>query len=461
MIAATLFYFIEALLGYLLVKRIAPNLNIYLSLGLSFTLGSGLLVFLLFILSVCGLPLNSLAIVIVSLASVFLSLILSLKRVPCMLKDLREITDTVVAKYTFLEILLFAAASVLLLSVLFQAVTTAFNMNDEFSYWGVAAYRIFSSGTVNLKNIIFTDFEKYPLYLPINAAIPSILRGYFSENFSRMATFITLPFLLLLMFGAIKDLGLKYKENILFMILIVTSGRIFTRFSGILYADSPFAYFYTAATTVFALSLNVKDLKQKRRLYFLSGLLFSLTTWVKVEGLMIVAATIAFGLLVELVGKRSEQIYDTIKNFLYIVVPAVFIPLIWILYGNLANLGQSGWTTKLFANTEFAMSNLGTILDSMRILAFSLPLYSGFWLLASVALVVGLVFFWKDKRVLFLSGIILLNVSYLLATYLFVMGSAESLRAASFDRYIIHFLPIAVYLMAVVYSRYKQELLSE
>lgn len=439
--------------GYLISRLLlGRDSNKLLSLGLSFGFGIGWNSVLFFLFSAIGLKINLSVIVIYSLITLLVLVYLNRKELliinyPLKLKELIN------RKYDLITLFLCFFIFSLLLAVFYRTLITVFGNADEWSYWGVAAKRVFQFGTVDLRHMGFEGFEKYPLLSPITAASFSMAINQFTENFSKLISPLSLSFITIFLYGYFKNIGLKTKENMIFLLMLLASGPILSSMSSNLYADIPFAYLYSAGVLIFTL-VFINQKLNRTRIYLVSGIFLSLAAWTKIEGSFICLGT-------ALVLWFFDYVYNKVKlkQVLYVLVPALVFPLFWYLYGKAVNLGQAGWTDKVFDNTRFAIQNIGIIVKAMAKKTINTNLFSVIWIYTFFIAIVGLIKYRKSKVFLLLLSILVINVVYLLFTYMFVFSSQESQVAASFERYILHFLPVAIAMIAIVYIEFKQEIL--
>ncbi len=368
-------------------------------------------------------------------------------------KEKESLRKLIAMRYSLTDFALLTAIGVFLFQLYYKALRMGFQRPDEWSFWGVATKRIFQTGSVFLKDIVYIGFDRYPLHLPINAASLNIVAGSFVENYSRLIGPTTMVFLTVMVGVFLQETKLKRTEILLFLILLLTAGHELTIISALLYADTPYAYFYTAAIILFS-TVILRPNMERKRIYLAAGLLLALSSWTKMEGAIIGFASACTLYIFDYIYSRKTRKFELAEPAILIGV-TVSLPVMWSIIGTFQNYAKAGWTAKMFSNMDNLFENTWVVARQMYVKTVRRDNYSLFWgwvVLAAGALVV---WFRENKLGLLLFTLIVLNVGYLFASYLFVFGPAEGLTAASFERYIIHVLPCGVMLVAVIYANLK------
>lgn len=433
--------------GYLLAKAIIKNhTNPIIVLGISFGLGVGLNAILFFFYSAISNERIGFWHILIWLSAVIIGLAIYLYKKRILFRPEIGFTKNILkVKYHPFEFLLIFIIFSLVLSLFYNSLIFPFGNADEWSYWGTAAKRIFQFGSIDLRGMGFGGFEKYPLLIPITSASVNMFVGTFYENFSRVVTPLFTLFMMIFLVGFLKEFSFKKKEIYCFVFLLLTAGNIYSAMAATLYADVQLGYLYSVAVMLFLLSIKKPEVK--KGLYFLSGAFFSFAAFTKIEALYICLASV-FGLMF------LDWLYhkNNLKDYLYFLLPSFFLPVSWFFYSKAKNLGAAGWTEGIFANTEYAFKNFFVIIKNMAKKTINPYYYTTFWVYVVLSSVIGFFTSLKNKYFIFIFAIIFGNFLYLLSTYLFVFNAPTIAVLASFERYIIHFLPLSLLMVAFVYQ---------
>lgn len=434
--------------GYLVIKTLLKDsVNPIVIFGISFGAGVGLNATIFFLYSFIFSSKIGLAHIVTWLFIVTgVTLFYVIRKKISFSQEVEQIKRVVTAKYHPVSLLVVFVMFSLILASFYNSLLFPFGNADEWSYWGTATKRIYQFGTVDLRGMGFGGFEKYPLLVPITSASIDLAAGNFYENFSRSITPLFTLFTLIFLIGFLKEFKFKNTEITCFSILLLTAGNIYSAMAATLYADVQLGYFYSLAVMIFLLSIKKPEIK--KQLYLISGAFFSFSAFTKIEALYICLATV-FGLII------LDWLYHKNKmiDYLFLIIPSLFLPVLWYFYGKIHHLGTAGWTEALFADTAYAFQNFSEIIKNMARKTIRRPMYyTTFWLYVAGSSIVGLFTSLKNKYYVITFLVLVANFFYLLASYLFIFNAPTIAVLASFERYIIHFLPLSVLIMAFVYQ---------
>lgn len=334
---------------------------------------------------------------------------------------------------------------------LLDTIAYPFHISDEFHFWGVAAKSIFLRHTADLRGSVIVDFRRVPPLVPLNAASIAYALGAFAENYVKLASTLLLLPLLSMLYGMARRLALNAVEAMLFLVMLVTAGNVFSEELIVLYSDFTFMVLYAAGTFAYLLSSATS---RPRGTLLLSGLLLGAAAFTRADGLLLVLAT--FAVLAVTDGRVPVESF---RRMWPMALAACALPLAWQVYqvihpwpeGAPALVGltrdSSPWLSFLVRLRE---STLAMIKQTI-----SLGNWSGIWLLTGAAAVVAVRRLWHSSTVRTLIALIATTIGFYWVVYLFVFSYGEAVRAASFERYLSHVLPQALLLLMIVYVWFR------
>lgn len=425
------------------------HFNFFERIGIGFGIGLGLNSLFIFLLSWAGLTISSLSIILpLIIAGILISIKLYQENVFRLEGIKQKLTNFKLTKETVLSGSLLIFMFPFVLSTFNRALTSSFNYWDEFSFWGLASKIIFLNRSIQLKGIIST-MEKYPLFIPINVASINIMMGSFYDNISRLIVPFSLIFVMIFMYGFLKRLELKNWEKLFFCALLLVSGPVIASMASQLYADIPFAYFYTIAVLIYLINIFQKS---DKIYYLFSGIFFGLAAWTKLEGLQVSVMTIATLVFVQYLYSKKLPL----SELKYLATTFLIFPALWAIYKWAYALDGGVSQQKLFAYTGFALQNVDKIIKGMISQMRWGEYWAYFWKIIAGIIALSALFFRKNKALITLILILLINIGYLFAVYLFFFSPRELLKAASFNRYLTHIVPLVTIMIAFFYVELKK-----
>lgn len=443
--------------GYFFIEIVAgKNLNLLEKLGIAIGGGYALITILLLPVSLLGIRTTFYNVVLLLALGLGVELFIIYRKgnlvgaVEDLIKEARVI---LIARHSILDWLLILVIIMMVTTQFYKSLGFAFDSWDEYSYWGMAAKIIYTGKSVILSNTgLLPGFEKYPIFLPTASALNNIAIGNFGQNFARLINPIILGGLILFLTGYLKRIKLKKTEVFLFILLLLSSGSVFSQMSAILYADLAMAYFYTIAISIYLINFIEKPRKEY---YIISAIFFTFTAWSKIDGLQTSLITISILMIFDFFFIDKKIIRKAmIKGFLlYSIV--LIAPLFWYLFGKFIGL-QNIRNKYLFSNLNEKIADLKIIVTNMYfqvVLSNAWPL---FWMIVLLSTIIGLVFFIKKIPIVIMSSIILVNLMFMLLAYILVFSINESIIASSFGRYIIRIFPISLVFVAYLYNELKE-----
>lgn len=457
MIRLTILNIIIFFFGYFVVEIAAKkHLNMLEKLGIAVGAGYAQATLMVFFISWAGKEITFVKVIsflLIGLA-IALAFLLSIKRLgPIVGEFIKEGKSLLKARRDVLDWFLMLTVSGLILTQFYKSLGFVFDTWDEFSFWGMAAKAIYTGKSVILTKVgLLPEFEAYPLFLPIASSLNNIAAGSSAENYSRLINPILLLGIVLFLSGFLQRLDLNIKEILLFIILLLSSGSVFSQMASILYGEISMAYFYSIAVLVFLINFIEKPRKEY---YILSAIFFAFSSWVRVEGAQLSLLTLTLLLIFDYLFIRTEGLKEKLKMNTVLYGIILSIPVMWYVFGKMAGFGRPGWSTYLFSDLGAKISNIKSIAGSMysqTILSNGWPI---FWLIVAISVFISLLLFRRNNLTIIIFSIMLLNIVYLLLAYIFVFPTNQAIAAASFNRYIIHFLPIAVVFVAYEYRDLK------
>ena len=423
-------------------------------LGLGFMTGVVVNAFLLFCLNWLGVPLsygvNVLSLVLVAIALTPWSL---RNRYPVRHTEPPGSSRSRLRWWDALHVSAIVAAILLVILLLWTPVwgslVNPYTSSDEFSYWGTASRAIYLQESVDLRGSIPSGFREHPPLVPLTAASIALALGQFAENYTRLVACLPLISLVLVVYGMGRRLNLGMLESLLFVILMLTSGRALTTWAMHLYSDLPFAALFAGATVGLML---IPSTPRPRGMALVSGLLFGAAAFTRTEGLYVVVASLAVLALVDYATVRRSA-----GDFVALCATAVAPSVLWRVFlwrhpwpeatpqviGILAD--PSIWVSLRQRAARATPSMIRQLLDVAE--------WSGIWVITSFAVATGLVRYRSDRSFRILVSFAAVQVGFYWVSYLVFFRFADSLGAPGFARYALHFLPLAILLNMTVYAR--------
>lgn len=312
---------------------------------------------------------------------------------------------------------------------------------DEFSHWALQSKNIY----IGKKLTLFTEtgFETYPGYIPILVSSYYFLKQGIVDNTARI---ITTYHLIVLIIG-LDYLAGKIKVNRivkLLILLVITSMPLIYDISSSFYADTVFMCYYGLATVSLIVWINNND-----KNYLNLSMIYLLgATWVKTDGLYLLIGQIIILLIIKLIEKKI-----TLRSIGSYILGSSWLIILWKVYCKLNEFPTSRW------GININLTNIKPMVNSMISQTFDLN-SGGYLNIIMLGCIILMLFNYKNKYfnreimygvMIWLGNILFLGISYI------VLFGDEAITAASYSRYMTRTIPIQIFIIGLVYQKFKQE----
>lgn len=408
-------------------------LNVFEKIGISFAFGLVLNYFLTLLATLAGFK--------VTLVSSLIPLMLVVGGVLFLNFKNRAIRPTKELaskgwKERAVNVGLFIFLVVFFLSLGYKTLVSGFNAWDEFSFWGKATKAVNFTQDFFMMDALSAEGDSNPTLVPVSAnLLASASPGFFAENYAKMLSPLSLLFFVIFLYGYMLRLDIKPLDRALFTILFLLSSQKMIQLSTILYADIFFLYIYAMGT---ACLLRVVAEKNNYKLMGLAVTILAFLPLLKRGGSISALITI-FSVYIFTINIKKSW-----RQLTPLVLSAVAIVLVQLFSTYLGKLGGdvfSPYPPEPFQYTRQAIIMLPDLIIVMFRKIFSLDYHT---IIFPLSLAVMSLAFWVNKNkaylTVFLIGI--LNAGYFFAGALVLFSLEELMVLASFERYIVQFLPI-------------------
>jgi len=275
-------------LGALLALAIGRRMPPADLLGLAFPVGTGLLTWLLFIVSWVGVPITLLtagAVYLVVLLAVGVGLLWRQKGAPVQTEIRAERESP--RRHVSWRLALWAAFAMLVMTSAILAVWRSYSAWDDIAIWSVKGYGIAREGTIFAGARWGAHGLSYPLNLPLLISIFRLVDGDVLPGSKLIFPMMYLS-LALGCYGFWRHLRVRPWVAGLGMLLIATTPVVFEH-GTIGYANLPFACYLVLSVLWYVRANRVGQTGH----YVLSGILLGLACWTRPEGLIIGLVVVA------------------------------------------------------------------------------------------------------------------------------------------------------------------------
>lgn len=441
MILVVITVFLIFTFGLLLINLVSPRLSILEKVGLAWPVGMGIYTFLLFLIQLPGLQLNS---ILVFTFLIFLNLILILIAGGKTKKFLTGLPKICQRQFPQLNIFSLSAAGVLIVLVGSAAARAFF---WPVTYWDALAhfdYRArliaqFGNITQAAANVGFS-FHPYP---PLTSLANSIFYIVGGATTSPLVFYALTYLSLAIIFYAVAINFVNYKLAVLFTILLVST-PLFWEHSASSYTNLPYAFYLGMAGVYFSRFF----LTPEKSFFIIGLLLFLLATWTRSPNEPFFAAFIL--VLAIFTWKRK------ISWFYVGIFAGTFLLLdfIWLAYLKIV-------TTTPPVSLPLSLSwEISSYFDFPKLVRMAdLLTQTGFKTLGSLLLVFLISFFLRFDKIQkypYLMLLILSNLAVVIfGTYLFTIGWPfwENSILNSANRLIMFAGPILLFHTVLLWSK--------
>lgn len=295
--------------------------------ALSFSIGWGLHIIIMFILSLIGIRLTFLNVLIADLALITVCAMLSAKGLKDLLKTDGSLKDGIPL---FLGAFFFTLIGIKVFSVFWGAMIKPIADPDLLECYTLAARMIFLNGFFP----IGWPLGDETLFVPLSQAWPAIVAHSWDETIISIANPFLFISLLIIFYSA---LARYFKKGYALVSTFLLSSIPFLAFhAGTGYADFPQAFYYSIATIYLYLFLKEfwqsKETSGKSLAFLFTGsVLLGISVWVKRSGIYYAGIDLAVLLLFLIIHYKKPQKELLMKLGLYALIFAVIVSP-WLIY---------------------------------------------------------------------------------------------------------------------------------
>lgn len=443
-----LYIFLIFFVGFLTISFFHNCLNHLEKIGASFGLGllANYLIFIVF--TIIGVKIDRFSIlaglIITSVVMIYFG---GLKNVSKMVSSLRDHVQKADNRKTFFFI---TVLTLIGFWFAWMVISEGFWYGDEFSFWGKAIRMIYNLHSLRIQNGVLIDFSGYPLLVPAGYSGIAFMTKGLVENYLKILNIPVFISIFIFAAGYLERLKFTFKEKALSLLLLFTSGYMLTLFATLAYADLFFLYAYMIGTFLLISYVTEKD----TNLLYLSGLFLITASSIRANGFVLAFISIGATFVVLL---REKQNWKKLA-LLGCVVAASQV--LWAIFVTLSGASRViPYSNQLFDHVSNLFSNSILVITKMLQSLF-LPnsLVDGWgaiwWLILPTIILSALYFKTRESWAILIN--VLLNFAFLVAIYLFVFQEEEMKVIASFPRYVLGFLPVALLGVAYTYKYLKE-----
>ena len=389
-------------------------------MALAFPIGSGVLTWLLFLVSWAGLRLDGRTVSVAYLlacAACVLLLVASSRQRGGTAVGPRPIATQTRSWGWILPALLGVIAMLWLASNLILSVSRAYSLWDAIAIWSVKGYGISREGSIFAARTWGGHGLSYPLHIPLLISLFDLAGGDVLPG-SKMIFPLYLASLLVGFYGFGRRIGLRKEVAILSGLCVASIPVLFTEStSG--YANAPLTVYLVLG----ALAILEAALGSSEGNLLIGGLLLGLASWTRVEGVLYSVAILLAGLVgLGVVGRRGLRWVSGIGLFALVVAP-------WLVfyraYGATSSQAVGSLTAALRAilEGELRLGSLRIVLaETARSLA-DVESWGWIWIMSAILAVLGIRRANSTGRAVFLTAFIMSAGAALVTVTLFYVGS--------------------------------------
>lgn len=369
------------------------------------------------------------------------------------LKLKRSFLEFQVEKFEFnlVSLLIILLVGGIFFVMLYRVMSTGFTSWDEFSYWGKAARMTFVDRNIFINRVVTVEGSGQPVFWPASAGSMAIFGGKFVENYVKLLTLSIYTSFCVYLFGFMMRFKLNLNEKLLFVLLFVSSSQALLQYSTYLHADIPLMYFYSAGTILLFSTLYRND--SKDGLFWLGIILLSAVIFIKRGGSILSLISLFSLAAVSLRGIFKNQYW---RKVVLASIVLVVLQLVWMVASPMLGEMASPFNiSKPFEFFRYGLEHLSQMTYGIFSRFNNHYNFTAVWFLSFASIIWGVVI--TKGRVYFsIALLVFLNISYLMVAYLVMFSQMEMVTLASFERYILAFLPICFTAIIMFYSQMKE-----
>jgi len=292
----------------------------------------------------------------------------------------------------------------------------------------------------------------YPLNIPLSEAFVYMFLGSLNDQLVKAIFPLFFVAILGILYFAVKRLS--GRTSALICTFVLATVPQFNNFATNAYHDVPFAY-YCFVGTLFLLYW----FKETKSLGYLciSAVMTALAGWTKNEGFVYCAANILLLLIFLFVSRRSIKKKDVLSGVLYIgIVLLVLSPWLWVkLTANLVN-SDVGSTTLGQLNVMKQAYKIWPIFYEFQRQIFGPKKWNLIWIIFIMSAIVYRKKLFDENQRYVTMSLMLVMSGYIFA-YLIGRDDIWHMVGTTWSRMTMHFLPLTIYWLAILFSKSKLE----
>lgn len=422
--------------------------------ALSYGLGLGVISLQMAILALIGINFSMASTLIIFIPAFVMALFLQRKYLRK--KDAKKVSGRQDrSKVSFLEKFFIASILFEVSYAFFRALIKPMESYDSIAIWAFKAKIFYLAKTIPAG--FFKDFSgmvphiEYPLLIPLAQASFYAFLGALNDLAVKIIFPLYYAALIALLYSILRRF-LEKKASLLFTFLLATIPQV-TDFATNGYADMPLAFYCSAS--FFYLYLWLID--KKPHFIALSFALSSMAVWTKAEGILFAIANSIVAIYFMVKWKRFS-----LKGVLYTAsLLAVVIVYISVLksIGLAINTDFISEQSSLIARINTGLGRIPAILYEYQIQFFGPKKWNILWILFIAGFIFGFKkIFSKELMPVTLAAIVIIagySLVYMLSSARQGFGWHLS---TSCSRLFIHFAPIIIFWLALIYKELKLEI---
>ena len=440
--------FLLIIIGYTILSIFPKNnyFNPLQRLALSYGLGTGFLSLTMFIFILLGVHARLSFIPIIVITIIFF---IKLKIFKNLKTDLKTIVLSIKnSKFNLIEyscIIILATEIVIIFCYWFIYPIYRW---DAIAIWDAKAKYLFFDGNLDFLSWHIPN-EDYPLLVPLNLTFfYSIFFQY--HYFSKILFTFFFIFLILFIFSSLRFFKLNRTYSLLIVILIGSFPSVFEH-ATIAYADLTLTFFYTISIILLFYYFKTKE----TTFLFYSAFFMGFMAWTKNEGIGLLAVNLGIFIIYNtfILLKKNIRFKKYIINLLIILIIPFSIYLPWFLTGIIYELPSDTYTSHLIDlfSIEKSIQDLDII---FKFITTTLNISLIFWILFLLMLIINYDSILKEE-VFFLILLIIFHFLLYIGIYIITPFNLEWHLQTSFEREILHLIPICGFLNGMVLSNKK------
>jgi len=445
-------FFIGYNLTYLVLGEKSES-NWWEKIALSYGIGAGLLSLEMFLISSVGIPLTFGYIIIPWIPFLCFSIWKSNGRVlmgvhPLNLKGISQPRSTPGNNrervFSVLEKIVWAVIFFEVFSVFFAALIKPIFHWDPFVSWSFKAKIFFMDEAIRLdffhdttKDFTFPD---YPLLVPLTETWLFTSLGEWNDALVKVIFPLYYVCLLIIFYSALRR-SISRMGSVLFTLFLATMPRVLY-YSSAGYAEIPLAYYYSVSVISLFLWINHGN----KEYLPIAAIFAGFAGWTKYEG-QILLLVVFFLLVVFLLFHFRARLREKIHCLLIFLGIVILILSPWMIFKQLIGLHS-----EVVTSSTLNLSWITTHLGRLRPLGYAFlktMLDTDKWNILWFALILATIFFWKRT---FSSPTVYIFLSVVLPMALYAVGylivAWDIKWERSIPRYMVHFTPLSLFLLA-------------